>query len=50
MLIDLEGWAPKEVDMAITREKRDQGEQKAGNERDRALKVKSRNHRSQPKP
>jgi len=49
LLIELEGWAPKEVDMVITREKCDQGEQKAGNERDRALKVKSQNHRSQPK-
>ena len=37
LLIELEGWAPKEVDMVITREKCDQGEQKAGNERDRAL-------------
>ena len=49
LLIELEGWAPKEVDMVITREECDQGEQKAGNERDRALKVKSQNHRSQPK-
>ena len=49
LLIELEGWAPKEVDMVITREKCDQGEQKAGNERDRALKVKSQNHRSQRK-
>ena len=37
LLIELEGWAPKEVDMVITREECDQGEQKAGNERDRAL-------------
>ncbi len=37
LLIELEGWAPKEVDMVITRKKCDQGEQKAGNERDRAL-------------
>ena len=37
LLIELEGWAPKEVDMVITRKECDQGEQKAGNERDRAL-------------
>ena len=37
LLIELEGWAPKEVDMVITREECDQGEQKAGNERDGAL-------------
>ena len=39
LLIELEGWAPKEVDMVITRKECDQGEQKAGNERDRALQV-----------
>jgi hypothetical protein len=37
LLIELEDWAPKEVDMVITRKECDQGEQKAGNERDRAL-------------
>jgi len=37
LLIELEGWAPKEVDMVITRKECDQGEQKAGNERDCAL-------------
>jgi len=37
LLIELEGWAPKEVDVVITRKECDQGEQKAGNERDRAL-------------
>ena len=37
LLFELEGWAPKEVDMVITREECDQGEQKAGNKRDRAL-------------
>ena len=39
LLIELEGWAPKEVDMVITRKECDQGEQKTGNERDRALQV-----------
>ena len=43
LLIELEGWAPKEVDMGeISNEqpsskKRDQGKQSAGDERDRAL-------------
>ena len=37
LLIKAEGCTPKEVDMVVTREKCDQGEQKAGNERDRAL-------------
>jgi hypothetical protein len=50
LLIELESWAPKEVDMVITREECDQGEQKAGNEHDHALQVKSPNLRSQPKP
>ena len=37
LLVELEGWAPKEVDMVISREQRDQGEQSASDERDRAL-------------
>ncbi len=49
LLIELEGWAPKDVDMVITREQRDQGEQKAGDQRDPALEVESEQHRSQPK-
>ena len=50
LLIKLKGWAPKEVDMVITRKECDQGEQKAGNERDLAMQVESQNHRNQPKP
>ena len=37
LLIELEGWAPKEVDMVISGEQSDQGKQSAGDERDRAL-------------
>jgi hypothetical protein len=36
--------------MVISSEESDQGEQKAGHERDRALQVESQKHRSQPKP
>jgi hypothetical protein len=56
LLIELEGWAPKEVDMGeISNEqpsskKRDQGKQKASDERDRALQVESKKHGSQLKP
>ena len=50
LLIEPEGWAPKEVDMTIPREQRDQGKQKASNERDRALQVESKKHGSQLKP
>lgn len=49
LLIELESRAPKEVDMVISGEQRDQGKQKAGDERDRALQVESKRHRSQPK-
>ena len=37
LLIELEGWTPKEVDMVISGKQRDQGKQSAGDERDRAL-------------
>jgi hypothetical protein len=50
LLIEPEGWAPKEVDMVMPREQRDQGKQKACNERDRTLQVESKKHRSQPEP
>jgi hypothetical protein len=37
LLIELESWAPKEVDMVISGKQRDQGKQCASDERDRAL-------------
>ncbi|MCP9789066.1 hypothetical protein KBY99_08730 [Cyanobium sp. Maggiore-St4-Cus] len=37
LLVELESWAPKEVDMVISGKQRDQGEQGASDERDRAL-------------
>ena len=49
LLIELEGWAPKEVDMAITRKECDQGGEQSEENRDPDLTVKSQNHRSQPK-
>ena len=37
LLVELESWAPKEVDMVISGKQRDQGEKGASDERDRAL-------------
>jgi hypothetical protein len=50
LLIEPECCAPKEVDMVISGEQRNQGQQSAGNESDRALQVESNKPRSQPKP
>ena len=50
LLIETEGWAPKEVDMVVPRVQRDQGKQKASNERDRPLQIESKKRRSQLKP
>ena len=48
LLIEPESGAPEKVDMVISGEQRDQGEQDAGDQRDTALEVEPEQHRSQP--
>ncbi len=48
LLIEPQSGAPEQVDMVVSGEQRDQGEQDAGDQRDPALKVESQQHRSQP--
>jgi hypothetical protein len=47
LLIDPDDDASKGIDMVITREQRNQGEQHTGYDGDPALQIKSKQHRSQ---
>ena len=50
LLREVDGSGSQEVDMGVIGKQRDQGEEQGGKNRDPALTVKSKQHRSQPKP